>query len=70
MGRQTPALCALQKTGDRHTSANQYFNLGALYYNQGDQTQARPHFEKAKALYEMVGDAQGAQDAVQALRRL
>jgi hypothetical protein len=32
--------------------------------------QACAHYEKAKALYEMVGDARNAQQAAQALRGL
>jgi tetratricopeptide (TPR) repeat protein len=47
-----------------------YFNLGMLYHEQGDVKQARAHYEKAKALYEMVGDTQRAQKAAQQLRRL
>ncbi|TEU16492.1 MAG: tetratricopeptide repeat protein, partial [Anaerolineales bacterium] len=56
--------------GDRHSAAIVYFNLGNLYREQGDVAQARAHYEKAKALFEMVGDARNAQRAAQALRRL
>jgi tetratricopeptide (TPR) repeat protein len=57
-----------ERIGDRHNAANAYFNLGNLYREQGDAAQARAHYEKAKALYEMVDDARWAQRAAQALR--
>jgi hypothetical protein len=50
--------------------AKSVFNLGILYREQSDRDQAQTHFEKAKALYEMVGDARGAQNAAMELRML
>jgi tetratricopeptide (TPR) repeat protein len=64
------SLTISERIGDRHGAAISYFNLGSLYREQGDVRQARVHYEKAKALYEMVGDAPHAQQAAQALREL
>jgi len=64
------ALKILERIGDRHAAATFYFNLGNLYRQQGDVAQARAHYEKAKALFEMVGDAPHAQQAAEALRWL
>ena len=64
------SLKILERIGDRHNAAGTYFNLGVLYRQQGDVAQARAHYEKAKALFEMLGVAQWAQRAAQALRRL
>ncbi|MBT8420688.1 MAG: soluble NSF attachment family protein, partial [Gammaproteobacteria bacterium] len=65
------SLAITERIGDRHTSANQYFNLGTLYRDEiGDKTEARTNLEKAKALFEQVGDAPHAQDAAQALKEL
>ena len=63
-------LAITERIGDRHGAAISYFNLGGLYRKQGDREQARSHYEKAKALFEMVGDAQRAQKAANALRNL
>jgi predicted negative regulator of RcsB-dependent stress response len=64
------SLDILERTGDRHSAAIFCGNLGGLYQEQGDVKQARVHYEKAKALFEMVGDAPHAQQAAQQLRRL
>ena len=62
------SLDITDRIGDLHTSANTYFNLGLLYpENIGDQNEARANLEKAKAFYEQVGDARGAQQAARAL---
>jgi hypothetical protein len=64
------ALEDMERIGDRHGAAGQYFNLGNLYRKQGDQKQAHLHFQRAKALFEMVGDAQHAHLAAQVLKGL
>ena len=64
------ALKIMERIGDKHGAAHQYFNLGRLYRKQGDVAQARAHFRKAKALYEMMGDTRWAQQAARALRGL
>jgi tetratricopeptide (TPR) repeat protein len=58
------------RQGDERRNANIYFNLGNLHCKLGDRDLARVHYEKAKALYQMVGDAQKAQVVAQALRGL
>ncbi len=58
------ALEKEEKTDDQHGEADTYFNIGHLYFDQGDQSQAHIHFEKGKALYEMVGDSHMAQKVV------
>ena len=64
-------LAITERIGDHHNAAISYFNLGNLYReNIGDLAQARAHYEKAKALYEMVGDVPRAQQAARALRGL
>ena len=59
-----------ERIGDQHGAAISYFNLGILYSKTADRDQARQHFEKAKALYEMLGLSRDAQDAAQALQTL
>ena len=59
-----------ERVGDWPNAAITYFNLGSLYSKQRNRKQAHTHYEKAKALYEMVGDLQHALQAAQALRRL
>jgi len=61
------SLIITEHNGDRHNAGIAYFNLGILFSNQGDKAQARIHFEKAKALYEIVGDSQWAQNAAMEL---
>ena len=64
------SLSILERIGDQHTSAIIYDNLGILYHSQSDRIQARAHYEKANALYEMVGDTQGTQKTAQELQEL
>ena len=60
-----------EQLGDRHGAAMTYLNLGYLYRdNINDHAEARKNFERAKALFEMVGDARNAQEVAQALREL
>ena len=60
-----------ERIGDRHGAANTYYNLGGLYRDEiDDRGQARAHFEKAKALFDTVGDVPHAQQAAVALRQL
>lgn len=56
---------------DLHTSARQYLALGNLYRDDfRDRTQASVQYEKAQALFQMVGDADGVQRVASALRGL
>ena len=65
------SLAIKERGGDWHGAAYSYFNLGNLYLKQGDREQARIHYERARALFEMVGyDGWQAQDAARKLRRL
>ena len=65
------ALDIMEHCGDHHGAAETYFNLGLIYGKAiGDLTVARQHFEKAKALYELMGDAEHAQQAARELRSL
>ncbi|MCP4696841.1 MAG: tetratricopeptide repeat protein [Gammaproteobacteria bacterium] len=62
------SLDSLERVGDPHNATHICFNMGILYRDDiHDPAQARTHFEMAKALYEMVGDAQGVQKTVRAL---
>ncbi|VFN02669.1 MAG: Tetratricopeptide repeat-containing protein [Candidatus Kentron sp. G] len=62
------SLAITERIGDQHTSANQYFNLGTLYRDTiGDREEARANLERAKAIFEQVGDAPNAQKAARAL---
>ena len=47
-----------------------YFNLGVLYHETDDRDQARRNFEKAKALFEMLGLSREAQQVAKALQTL
>ncbi|MEI7868412.1 MAG: tetratricopeptide repeat protein [Candidatus Methylumidiphilus sp.] len=59
------------RIGDNKTSATTYFNLGILHRDDiGDANQARQHFEKAKALFEMLGLSEDAQRVARELRSL
>ncbi len=63
------SLDIMEAIGDRHGAAVLYFDIGTLYRDEiGNNDEARAHIEKAKALFEMVGDEQGAQKAAKALR--
>jgi tetratricopeptide (TPR) repeat protein len=65
------SLDILERVGDHHSAAAAYCNLAILYRDDiGDLGQARAHFEKAKALFEMVGDAGKTHNAARALREL
>ena len=65
------ALDIETRIGDHHNAGMTYFSLGLLYLDDiGDPEQARLHFEKAKSLFELVGDAEHAQQAARELRSL
>jgi tetratricopeptide (TPR) repeat protein len=52
------------RLGNHEGAAVTYFNMGLLYGRDiGDHAQAHIHFEKAKALFEIVGDMESAQQA-------
>ena len=60
-----------ERIGDRHNAAILYLDLAILYRDEiGDQEEARAHSEKARALFEIVGDARNTQRAALALRQL
>nr|VFK61080.1 MAG: Tetratricopeptide repeat-containing protein [Candidatus Kentron sp. TUN] len=60
-----------EEIGDRHSAAISYFNLGLLYFRKiGDYKKARAHFEKAKELFEIAGDAPHAEQVDKALQGL
>jgi tetratricopeptide (TPR) repeat protein len=63
------ALQFLERTGDRHSAAKFYFNLGNLCHEQGQSTQAYEYFQKSKSLFEMVGDMQNAKRTMQEMQK-
>lgn len=64
------SLTITERIGDEAGAANTYFNLGNLYADAGNRNLAWQHYEKARALYEMLGQSQDAQDAARALQTL
>jgi tetratricopeptide (TPR) repeat protein len=64
------ALEITERIGEQHLSAEIYANLGLLYNQQGDKAQARAHYQKSKALLEMVGNPLQVQEMAQRIRRL
>ncbi len=53
-----------------HDARAHFKNLDNRRCRSGSTSATRAHFEKAKALYEMIGDARNAQDAARELREL
>ncbi len=63
------SLDILERIKDYNNAAKFYFNRGLLYSDNFDNpSQASADFNKAKALFELVGDADSAQKAAHALR--
>ncbi len=60
-----------ERIGDLHNAARTYYKLGMLYHkNNSDSKQTRIYYEKAKALFDMVGDVDKAQAAERLLHKL
>jgi tetratricopeptide (TPR) repeat protein len=51
------------------TLAEGYYNFGENYYQQGDIANSETYFQKAKNLYEQVGDASGIAKSSRALAK-
>ena len=63
------SLDILERIKDYNNAAKFYFNRGLLYRDDlGNLSQASTDFNKAKGLFDMVGDADSAQKAAHALR--
>jgi len=65
------ALDIKERIGDHYGAAIDYANLGKLYSGKiGCAALARQHLEKAKALFELMGNTKEAQQAARILRSL
>ncbi len=60
-----------KRIGDKYLEAQTYLLLGTLYHLKlDDPIQSRDHYEKARALYEMLGNVEKAQEITEALREV